>query len=70
MNIQILTPQQASLTGPSTFKLLTLMCRVIKVGHVESNAGMNVVSGQKRRNQVEIIKPTANFRKNLDFPPI
>ena len=33
-------------------------------------AGMKVVFGQKRGNQVEIIKPTANFRENADFLPI
>ena len=28
---------------------------------------MKVVSGQKRGNKVEIIKPTVNFHENADF---
>ena len=31
---------------------------------------MKVISIQKRRNKIEIIKPTANFQENVDFLPI
>ena len=33
-------------------------------------SGMKVVSITKRGNQIEIIKPMANFRENADFLPI